>query len=101
MACYKGCVVDKCSGQPLVGYPITYTEPYTPGGPFGGTTTFYTDEKGCFSINSVSKSHINIGGKLFSYNGVNCTELGNVGAYGVAGSLGVLNGGVFTPFLAR
>jgi len=98
LACYKGCVVDKCSGQPLVGYPITYTEPYTPGGPFGGTTTFYTDEKGCFSINSVSKSHINIGGKLFSYNGVNCTELGNVGAYGVAGSLGVLNGGVFTPF---
>lgn len=97
-ACYTGCVKDKCSGEPLANYPITYCHPHIVGGPVGGCTTFYTNSQGCFSYNGEVGSSINIGGTSSTYSGGPCNNLGNVSAYALTGKLGSSSSSGFHAF---
>lgn len=85
-ACFNGCVVDACSGQPLPNYPITYCDPNANGG-IGGCTTFYTGANGCFGYAGAVGSSIQIGGTSYTYNGGPCVSVGTVSAYALKGRL--------------
>ncbi len=84
--CWEGCIVDRCTGEPLPNYPLTYMQPGEKG-LRGIPVEIMTDEDGCFKVEGVEGSQLFIGERSFVFQSGPCQQLGDIGMFNGGGHL--------------